>query len=116
MDRREFLAVAAALPLLPAIEFEATPLVLPPIAGEQPGSVFFDNLSSLMWSRSDGSVRYYDWVGNLLGEWKPGDLQYGEVCELFVKFPITRLAFPHGLGTSSLLNDDDLGNVKHSMI
>ena len=88
MKRREFLAVAAALPLLPAMELETTPLVLPPIAGEQPGCVFFDNLSTLDWSSQDGCVRYFDWIGKLLGEWKPGDLHYDKVCELFVKFPL----------------------------
>lgn len=91
MDRREFLAVAAALPLLPAMELEATPLTLPTIAGEQPGCVFFDNLSTLDWSSVDGAVRYYDWVGKLLGEWKPGHPNYGEVCELFVKWPVETL-------------------------
>ncbi|WP_202921187.1 hypothetical protein [Anatilimnocola aggregata] len=91
MKRREFLAVAAALPLLPAIEMEATPLVLPPIAGEQPGSVFFDNLSTLNWSEGDGSVSYFDWMGVMLEEWKPGDENYDSILDLFVKFPLPRL-------------------------
>ncbi len=88
MKRRDFLAVAALLPLLPAIDLEVKPLVLPPIAGEQPGCVFFDNLSTLDWSSVDGSVRYYDWVGNLLGEWKPGDENYESILDLFVQFPL----------------------------
>ena len=90
MDRRDFLGVMVVLPLLPAMELESTPLVLPPIAGEQPGCVFFDNLSTLDWSSVDGSVRYFDWMGKLLGEWKPGDPNYDALCELFVQFPLLR--------------------------
>lgn len=89
MDRREFLAVAAALPLSSVI---GTPqIAFPPIAGEQPGCVFFDNLSTLDWSSVDGSVRYYDWVGNLLGEWRPGDDNYESILDFFVQFPLPRV-------------------------
>jgi hypothetical protein len=104
MDRREFLAMAAVLPLLPAMELKPATLVFPPTAGEQPGCVFFDNLSTLDWSRVDGSVRYYDWMRTLLDQWKPGDLQYGEVCELFVKWPLP-VTTPASLDVSGIFED-----------
>ena len=63
---------------------------LPPIAGEQPGTIFFDDMSSLVWDKASRTVRHFDFENRLVREWRPGDQDYDHVLDLFTQFPLPR--------------------------
>lgn len=63
---------------------------LPAIAGEQPGALFLDDLSSLVWNSDDRTVRHFNFQNQIIREWTPDDEQYESILDLFVEFPLPR--------------------------
>jgi hypothetical protein len=63
---------------------------LPAIAGEQPGAIFLDDLSSLVWNSDDRTVRHFNFQNQIIRQWKPDDEQYESILDLFVEFPLPR--------------------------
>ena len=57
---------------------------LPAIVGEQPGVLFLDDMSSLIWDEATRVVRHFNFDNDLVKEWKPGDDDYDSILDLFV--------------------------------
>jgi hypothetical protein len=63
---------------------------LPAIVGEQPGVLFLDDLSSVIWDETTRVVTHFNFENELVREWKPGDDNYDSILDLFVQFPLPR--------------------------
>jgi hypothetical protein len=63
---------------------------LPAIVGEQPGVLFLDDMSSLLWDEATRVVRHFNFENELVIEWRPGDKDYESILDLFVQFPLPR--------------------------
>ena len=64
----------------------------PVIVGEQPGVLFLDDMSSLLWDEATRVVRHFNFENELVREWEPGDKDYESILDLFVQFPLPRTA------------------------
>lgn len=58
--------------------------------GEQPGVIFLDDMSSVIWDEATRVVRHFNFENELVREWKPGDENYDSILDLFVQFPLPR--------------------------
>jgi hypothetical protein len=63
---------------------------LPAIVGEQPGVLFLDDMSSLLWDETTRALRHFNFENELVREWNPGDDDYDSILDLFVQFPLPR--------------------------
>lgn len=62
----------------------------PAIVGEQPGVLFLDDMSSVIWDEATRVVQHYNFENELVREWRPGDKDYESILDLFVQFPLPR--------------------------
>lgn len=62
----------------------------PAIVGEQPGVLFLDDMSSLIWDEATRVVQHFNFENELVQEWKPGKEDYDSILDLFVQFPLPR--------------------------
>jgi hypothetical protein len=62
----------------------------PAVVGEQPGVLFLDDMSSVIWDEATRVVQHFNFENELVREWKPGDEDYESILDLFVQFPLPR--------------------------